>query len=130
MITSQQPSRDPADVAREEAEERRLERSISRDRQARSNSRVRMGRGGAGNYVSPTREDPEKLAADQAYEQKIIEAQIAKDDAHFHSTGRGGAGNVSACYVEINVVLTRDAFSVDDQISSRIRTSQRSSAPE
>lgn len=88
-----QPSRDPAQIAQVKADEQRAMGAVSR---SRSGDRVKIGRGGAGNYRSPSR-DPAERAKDEAYERRVISEQIAKDNAALHSIGRGGAGNVRIC---------------------------------
>jgi len=89
------PSRDPSEIAAEHRQELDLERSISRSRSGeRNTSRVRMGRGGAGNIRSPSREPQSKIDADKAFEAKVIKDQLAREEGHKHSYGRGGAGNI------------------------------------
>ncbi|KAJ7750788.1 hypothetical protein B0H16DRAFT_1549092 [Mycena metata] len=53
------------------------------------------GRGGAGNFRSPSRDPKENQDVRGAGEREIIRAHDERDKAAVHSTGRGGAGNIS-----------------------------------
>ena len=79
-------------------EELARSKSRSRSRDGRSTSRTRVGRGGYGNFASQAG-DESKLteeAEEEAREEARVEGKYIEKEKHaHHSSGRGGAGNIT-----------------------------------